>query len=83
MSGALARFADLRNEHTDRRRQGSASFVIVAHQAPGPLRQKWQCAGPKTRPPSTGRRGNRWDNRVAKSFFSTLRNERTRKITVS
>ncbi|MFU0923638.1 SEC-C metal-binding domain-containing protein [Kluyvera sichuanensis] len=36
VSGALARFADLRNEHTDGRRQGSASFVIVANQAPGP-----------------------------------------------
>lgn len=40
VSGALARFADLRNEHTDGRRQGSASFVIVANQAPGPHLQK-------------------------------------------
>ncbi|STH56146.1 dsDNA nuclease domain-containing protein [Escherichia coli] len=28
---ALARFAELRNEHTDGRRQESASFVIVAN----------------------------------------------------
>ncbi|MBF7981165.1 MULTISPECIES: SEC-C metal-binding domain-containing protein [Rahnella] len=40
VSGALARFADLRNEHTDGRRQGSASFIIVANQAPGPHLQK-------------------------------------------
>ncbi|EOU0252958.1 dsDNA nuclease domain-containing protein [Escherichia coli] len=37
---ALARFAELRNEHTDGRRQESASFVIVANQAPGPHLQK-------------------------------------------
>ena len=40
VSGALARFAELRNEHTDGRRQGSASFVIVANQAPGSHLQK-------------------------------------------
>ncbi len=40
VSGALARFADLRNEHTDGCRQGSASFIIVANQAPGPHLQK-------------------------------------------
>ncbi|WP_286871024.1 SEC-C metal-binding domain-containing protein [Pantoea sp. UBA5035] len=40
VSDALARFADLRNEHTDGRRQGSASFIIVANQAPGPHLQK-------------------------------------------
>ena len=40
VSGTLARFAELRNEHTDERRQGSASFVIVANQAPGPHLQK-------------------------------------------
>ncbi|WP_432340465.1 SEC-C metal-binding domain-containing protein [Yersinia enterocolitica] len=36
VSGALTRFAELRNEHTEGRRQGTASFVIVANQAPGP-----------------------------------------------
>lgn len=40
VSGALTRFAELRNEHTDGRRQGSASFVIVANQVPGPHLQK-------------------------------------------
>lgn len=40
VSGALTRFAELRNEHTEGRRQGAASFVIVANQAPGPLLQK-------------------------------------------
>lgn len=40
MFGALARFAELRNEHTDGRRQGSPSFIIVANQAPGPHLQK-------------------------------------------
>lgn len=40
VSGALARFAEMRNEHIVGRRQGSASFVIVANQAPGPHLQK-------------------------------------------
>lgn len=40
VSGALARFAELRNEHTDGRRQGSASFVIVTNQPPGPHLQR-------------------------------------------
>lgn len=40
VSGALTRFAELRNEHTQGRRQGDASFVIVANQAPGPNLQK-------------------------------------------
>ncbi|EPF5075395.1 dsDNA nuclease domain-containing protein [Yersinia enterocolitica] len=35
VSGALARFAELRNEHTEGRRQGTSYFVIVANQAPG------------------------------------------------
>lgn len=36
VSGALARFAELRNEHTEGRRQGTSSFVIVANQSLGP-----------------------------------------------
>ncbi|WP_374748745.1 SEC-C metal-binding domain-containing protein [Klebsiella variicola] len=36
VSGALERFAGLRNEHTEGRRQGTASFIIVTNQAPGP-----------------------------------------------
>lgn len=40
VSGALERFAKLRNEHTAANREGVASFVIIANQAPGPLLQK-------------------------------------------
>ena len=34
ISGALKRFEDLRKEHTEGKRKGEASFVIVANQAP-------------------------------------------------
>ncbi|MEL4388564.1 dsDNA nuclease domain-containing protein [Shewanella xiamenensis] len=34
ISGALERFEDLRKEHTEGKRKGEASFVIVANQAP-------------------------------------------------
>lgn len=40
VSGALARFAELRNEHTEGRRQGTSYFVIVANQTPGPQLHK-------------------------------------------
>ncbi|KKY74710.1 SEC-C metal-binding domain-containing protein [Klebsiella michiganensis] len=40
VSGALARFEELRNEHTEGRRKGTSSFVIVANQSPGPQLHK-------------------------------------------